>query len=206
MSTVYGGSEATSTFGTSQQLLHPGSSARASLDGSAHSQGVADVRDGSGTPVPSSQVPAPPHLLANPQLAHLNPASTHGSAPFLSTQVSASPPLHLAAMSGSFQGIPSAPGSGNGSSGPHSVFQTNTLPSRSNQHPVAAATTSQPSLGREGSGGYPSPGVPLQGASAVVAAAGERRDSQDSLERTLANITLSLKSNSNNCVDVFVET
>ena len=72
---------------------------------------------------------------------------------------------------------------------------------------MAAATTSQPSLGREGSGGYPSPGAPLQGASSVVAAAaGERRDSQDSLERTLANITLSLNSNSNNCVDVFVET
>ena len=71
---------------------------------------------------------------------------------------------------------------------------------------MAAATTSQPSLGREGSGGYP-PGAPLQGASSVVAAAaGERRDSQDSLERTLANITLSLNSNSNNCVDVFVET
>ena len=80
---VYGDSEATgSTFGTS----HPVATLLDDSPSQGALQGVADLGDGSGTPVPplhpsllppTGTSPSPgPHLLANPHLAHLEASSS----------------------------------------------------------------------------------------------------------------------------------
>ena len=94
--TVYGGSEATSTFGTS----HPVATLLDDSPSQGALQGVADLGDGSGTPVPplhpsllppTGTSPSPgPHLLVNPHLAHLEASSS--SQPQLSSQVSTQGP------------------------------------------------------------------------------------------------------------------
>ena len=142
--TVYGGSEATSTFGTSQQL-HPVVAPRSSLEDSPYPQGtlqgVTNLGDGSGTPVPplhpsplpSTASPSPgPRLLANPHLTHLEPsAGSQGSSTFLSAQSSV-PQLQSTATSGSYHSLTGSQGNRH-SSPPHPVLQTNTLPSRGAQ-------------------------------------------------------------------------
>ena len=62
--TVYGGSEATSTFGTS----HPVATLLDDSPSQGALQGVADLGNGSGTPVPPSIPPScPPRVPPPPQ-------------------------------------------------------------------------------------------------------------------------------------------
>ena len=152
--TVYGGSEATSTFGTS----HPVATLLDDSPSQGALQGVADLGDGSGTPVPplhpsllppTGTSPSPgPHLLANPHLAHLEASSS--SQPQLSSQVSTQGPgPQLPATSGFYHSL-------SGSQG-----QTNTLPSRGTQgssgllqshRGMAGSSASHSSLGRPAGG------------------------------------------------------
>ena len=123
--TVYGGSEATRTFGTS----HPVATLLDDSPSQGALQGVADLGDGSGTPVPplhpsllppTGASPSPgPHLLANPHLAHLEASSS--SQPQLSQVSPQGPGPQLPATSGSYHSL-------SGSQG-----QTNTLPSQRTQ-------------------------------------------------------------------------
>ena len=77
--TVYGGSEATSTFGTS----HPVATLLDDSPSQGTLQGVADLGDLGLGPLhpsllpPTGTSPSPgPHLLANPHLAHLEASSS----------------------------------------------------------------------------------------------------------------------------------
>ena len=215
--TVYGGSEATSTFGTSQQL-HPVVAPRSSLEDSPYPQGtlqgVTNLGDGSGTPVPplhpsplpSTASPSPgPRLLANPHLTHLEPSAgsqlSQGSSTFLSAQSSV-PQLQSTATSGSYHSLTGSQGNGHYSP-PHPVLQTNTLPSREAQLSqgtsgllqshwgMAGGSSSHSSLGRSagGSSAYP--------VSSFGVRTGDQSTSQDNLERQLAKLALNLN-NSNN--------
>ena len=196
--TVYGGSAATSTFGNS----HPVATLLGAL------QGVADLGDGSGTPVPplhpsllppTGTSPSPgPHLLANPHLAHLEASSS--SQPQLSQVSTQGPGPQLPATSGSYHSL-------SGSQG-----QTNTLPSRGTQgssgllqshRGMAGSSASHSSLGRPAggnSGVYP---VTSFGVQSPVS--GHHSSSQDNLERQLAILTQNITNSNNNVVDVFVE-
>lgn len=203
--TVYGGSEATSTFGTSHPVATP-------LDDSPSQgalQGVADLGDGSGTPVPSPHPsllppmgtsPSPgPHLLANPHLAHLEASSSSSQPQLTSTQGSVP---QLSAASGSYHSLSASQGNG----------QTNTLPSRGAQgssgllqshRGMGGSSTSHSSLGRPAggnSGMYPVTSFGVQSS-----LSGNHSSSQDSLERQLALLTQNLNNSNNNVVDVFVE-
>ena len=203
--TVYGGSEATSTFGTS----HPVATLLDDSPSQGALQGVADLGDGSGTPVPplhpsllppTGTSPSPgPHLLANPHLAHLEASSS--SQPQLSSQVTTQGPgPQLPATSGSYHSL-------SGSQG-----QTNTLPSRGTQgssgllqshRGMAGSSASHSSLGHPAggnSGVYP---VTSFGVQSPVS--GHHSTSQDSLERQLAILTQNINNSNNNVVDVFVE-
>lgn len=231
VSTVYGGSEATSTFGTSQHLHPP--TAGSTADSSSLSQGTVQGAEGLGspshTPVPS-QPPLPPsaspaafprHLLANPHLAHLDTgggggsqsplSSMQGSSPYLSAQGSA-PQLHSAAVSsGSYTNL--SQGEGHSPSS-HTVFQTNTLPA---YHTHRSAASTQPGQAQWGVGGASAsqgsltgPTGPAHGSYPTstfgVSSGAGQRASEESLEHKMAAMTLNLNNSNNNIVDVYVET
>ena len=178
--TVYGDSEATSTFGTSnqQQLTVPSP------------QPLEDQRQ-------SEPVPLPPHLLANPHLAHLDPGS----------QVSQSSLPSAQGWEPSLAGSSSSPLP----SSPPSLMQTSTLPTRGSggssgpmqsHWAMAASSSSQTSLTRpppsQEGGAYPVSSFRGRGS-------GGQRSSQDSLEQQFAALTHNLNNSNNNVVDVFVE-
>ena len=211
--TVYGVSEATSTFGTAQ---HSTASPRTSLDSSSAAQrtaqGVADLGDGSGTPVPtlhsSPQPPTAspsPRLLVNPHLAHLDTGSLSQG----SSSGAGSVPQLLAAT-GSYHTL-----SQGAAATSHPALHTNTLPTRGggggasglvhSHWGMAGGSASQSSLGHTVSGGVAGGGAyPVS--SFKGRTSGGQSTSQDSLEKQLATLALNLNSsNNNNFVDVYVE-
>ena len=185
--TVYGVSEATSTFGTTQ---HPPATPRSSQDSTSQRppQGAVDMGDGSGTPVPPRHHPtaSPPRLLVNPHLAHLDQPSP------LSQGASAGPSSmpQLAAASGSYHSL-----SQGASPSPHPVLQTNTLPSRGGTSGLmqthwatAGASSSQSSLSHSATAAYPV--TSFRGLTSGT--------SQDGLEQQIASLAM------NNFVDVSI--
>ena len=212
--TVYGGSEATSTFGTTQQPT---------FNDCPYSQrplrGAADLGDGSGTPVPpqhSSLLPPSaspgPRLLANPYLAHLDSSagaassqsqlsSGQGSSTFLSAPGSAAQ-LQSSPASGSYHSLAGSQGNGHSPS-PQAPFQTSTLPSRS-QHAASGPTQSHWVMAG-GSASHSSLGQPGGNYPVSSFGVGVASTSDESLERQLASLALNLNNSNNNVVDVYIE-